>query len=581
MPVFVLAAACFLFPYGGVAQVETGSAHPHVSPGAVPGSRELQGAKDSVQRSVQSVTAAYNLPLVVINTNGQEIPDDPRIQAEMKIIDNGTGNPNMQFDTPNVYDGYISIERRGESSSGFPKKSWSLELQLEDGTNNNVSIMGFPEENDFVLYAPYSDKTFMRNVLVYTLYLQMGHWAPRCRFVEVLLNGDYRGIYVLMEKIKRDEDRVDIDKIEDADITDPEITGGYIMRRDKTTGMEPYEYWKSPVDQVFYEPLTYQYFDPDYYELNEAQRTYIRGYMEEFDEMMSGPDFDDPVNGYRSWIDVSSFIDMMIINEFSKGLDAYMFSTYFFKQNDADGGKLFAGPPWDYNISLYNVNYGWDNNIPYVHSWVYDNWSRVYWWARLMEDEDFEWEVFCRWDELRQGVLSDEYLEAFIDHNVSYLGAAVSRNFTKFPILGIYVWPNYEWPNTYHEEIENMKNWIEGRLQWIDGEWGGVCESVGDDAQVIDPPEAEGVVLRLRPNPTDMRDVTAELKHADGGSPIRINLFDTRGNLVYAATIDRPEPACQLIRLPDLSYLSDGIYLLRVSDERGVLATERIVKQGR
>jgi len=528
-----------------------------------------------------NIQAAYNLPLVVINTNGQEIPDEPRIQAEMRIIDNGTGNLNKQFDTPNVYDGYISIERRGESSSGFPKKSYSLELQLEDGSNNNVSIMGFPEENDFVLYAPYSDKTFMRNVLVYSLYLQMDHWAPGCRFVEVLLNGDYRGIYVLMEKIKRDENRVDIDKIEDADVTDPEITGGYIMRRDKTNGMEPYEYWKSPVEQVYYEPLTYQYFDPDYYELNEAQRTYIRGYMQEFDEMMSGPDFDDPDFGYRSWIDVGSFIDMMIINEFSKGLDAYMFSTYFFKQNDADGGKLFAGPPWDYNISLYNVNYGWDNNIPYVHSWVYDNWSRVYWWARLMEDEDFEWEVLCRWEELRHGILSNEYLEAFIDNTATYLGAAVSRNFTKFPILGTYVWPNYEWPNTYHEELVNMKNWIEGRLHWIDGEWGGVCEYVGDDAEVIAPDAAAGVVLRVRPNPTDMRDVIAELKNAEGVSPVRVDLFDVNGALVYSGEFDVPAGGYAAIRLPDLSSLPDGIYFFRVSGDRGVLATERIVKQGR
>ncbi len=525
-----------------------------------------------------SVAAAYNLPLVVLDTDGEAIPDEPRIQATMKIISNGPGELNKRFDTPNVYDGYISIEQRGESSAGFPKKSYSLELQLEDGTNNNVSILDLPAENDFVLYAPYSDKTFMRNVLVYKLFREMDNWAPKTRFVEVILNGDYRGIYVLMEKIKRDENRVDIDKLDATDVSEPEITGGYILRRDKTNGMESYEYWKSPVEQIYYEPLTYQYFDPDYYELTEAQRTYIRNYMQEFDEMMSSPDFNDPETGYPATIDVKSFIDMMIINEFSKGLDCYMFSTYFYKQNDEDGGKFFAGPPWDYNISLFNVNYGYDHNIPYVHSWVYDNWSRVYWWARLMEDEDYEWEVLCRWEELRHGILDYTYLENYIDNTAAYLGDAINRNFQKFPILGTYIWPNKEWPPTYSGELNNMKSWIEGRLNWIDGEWGDVCEYVGDVDQVIEPSDETGITLRVMPNPTDMHRLSAELKNIQQNDRLKVELFDIRGTLVHAFSIEQPDPNYEMIRFPDLTYLNDGLYLLRVSGQQGVLATSRIVK---
>jgi len=528
-----------------------------------------------------SVAVAYNLPLVVINTYGEEIPDEPRIRAWMKIINNGPDALNKQYDTPNDYDGYINIEQRGESSAGFPKKSYSLELQLADSSNNNVSILDLPAENDFVLYAPYSDKTFMRNVLVYKLFSEMDNWAPRTRFVEVILNGDYRGIYVLMEKIKRDENRVDIDKLDSTDISEPDITGGYLLRRDKTTGMEPYEYWRSPVEQIYYEPLTYQYFDPDYYELTEAQRKYIRDYMQEFDEMMSGPDFNDPEKGYPAYIDVKSFIDMMIVNEFSKGLDCYMFSTYFYKANDEDGGKFYAGPPWDYNISLFNVNYGYDHNIPYVHSWVYDNWSRVYWWARLMEDEDYEWEVLCRWEELRHGILAYDYLENFIDNTAATLGDAITRNFQKFPILGTYVWPNKEWPNTYSEELQNMKSWIEGRLNWMDGEWGGVCEYTGVEEQVILPDEENRFVLRVRGNPTNMQHLSAELKNIPQCDRVSVELFDVRGTLVYSAAVEQPGTAYELIRFPDLSGLSDGIYLLRLSGAGRVLATERIVKNSR
>ena len=528
----------------------------------------------------KALFSAFNLPLVVINTSGQAIPDEPRIVASMKIINNGPDQLNHQFDTPNEYDGKISIERRGESSAGLPKKSYSLELQNADGTNNNVSILGLPVENDFVLYAPYNDKTFMRNVLVYKLYGEMGNWAPRTKYVEVILNSEYRGIYVLVEKIKRDENRVDIDKLESTDLNYPEITGGYLMRRDKTSDMEPFEYWKSPVQQIYYEPLTYQYFDPDYYELEETQRTYIRDYMQQFDEMMSGPDFDHPDYGYSAYIDQESFIDMLIINEFSKGLDCYMFSSYFYKQNDADGGKLFAGPPWDYNISMFNVNYGYDNNIPYVHSWVYDNWSRIYWWQRLMEDEDFEWEVLCRWEELRHGILAKDNLFSFIDGTAEYLGDAISRNFETYPILGKYVWPNQEWPNTYSQELNNLKDWIEGRLNWVDGEWGDVCEYVGTEDEIIIGGITE-LEVRIRPNPSNLSNTYLDIKSESGFSSLGIEIFDINGRLIYTETDNAPDNNFNVYSLPDLSYLSEGIYLVRVLNGAELIHSEKLIKNNR
>jgi hypothetical protein len=529
----------------------------------IPGDNKASSNKEEAQLAYST----FNLPLIVINTSGKDIPDEPRIRAGMKIINNGPGEFNQMFDTPNEYDGYISIERRGESSAGLPKKSYSLELQNADETNNNVSILGLPVENDFVLYAPYNDKTFMRNVLVYKLYLEMGNWAPRTRYVELILNGDYRGIYVLIEKIKRDENRVDIDKLGPTDLSDPEITGGYLLRRDKTNDMEPFEFWKSPVKQIYYEPLTYQYFDPDYYELQEEQRTYIRDYMQEFDEMMSGPDFNDPDHGYPAYIDVESFIDMLIVNEFSKGLDCYMFSTYFYKQNDADGGKFFAGPPWDYNISLFNVNYGYD-----------DNWSRIYWWQRLMEDEDFEWEVLCRWEELRHGILKKDYLDSFIDGTAEYLGDAIVRNFEKFPILGKYVWPNKEWPPTYSQEISNLKSWIDGRLDWVDGEWGDVCEYTGKKDEKIEE-AAPGLEVRIRPNPSDLSNTYLDIKSESQFTSLSIEIFDVNGRLIYKTTDPFADSNYNVYKLPDLSYVSEGIYLVRILNGMELIHSEKLIKK--
>ena len=183
----------------------------------------------------QSFTSS-NLPLVVINTNGQAIVDDPKIIANMGIIWNGPGNRNSLSDPMNNYNGKIAIEIRGSSSQMFPKKGYGFETRATDLSDIDVSLLGMPEENDWVLYAPYTDKTMIRDVLTYTLDASLGHWSPRCRYVELFLNGNYQGVYVLIEKIKRNKTRVDIAKLTLTDNVGEDLTGGYIVKIDKTTG---------------------------------------------------------------------------------------------------------------------------------------------------------------------------------------------------------------------------------------------------------------------------------------------------------------------------------------------------------
>jgi len=418
-----------------------------------------------------SVTG-YNLPLMLINTNGRTIPDEPPIIADMGLVSNGNGKGNFEDDPPNEYSGRIIIERRGESSYGFAKRSYRIELQKEDGSNNNVSLLGLPEENDFVLYGPYSDKTMIKNVLAYALYRRTGRWAPRTRYIEVILNNEYQGVYVLTEKLKRDKNRVDIDRLDSEDTSAVDISGGYILRRDKTDGVPAEAWWRSPVNQPYHERMWYQYFDPGYEELTPEQTKYIRDWMKGFDEVMSATEFDNSRDGYRKYIDVQSFIDMMFINEITKGIDNYLFSTYFYKENDEDGGQLVAGPPWDYNLGYGNLDYGDDWNAKESYGWCYTQGSRVYWFERLMEDSVYQSQVYCRWAEFRENIFSDESVMAFIDSCVTVLGDAVARNFRRYPTLGQYVWPAIEpYPTTYEGEIENLKTWLLARLSWMDSQW--------------------------------------------------------------------------------------------------------------
>lgn len=206
---------------------------------------------------------ASNLPIIVINTNGQFIPDDPKIIAHMGIIDNGVGQVNSISDPFNNYDGRIAIELRGESSQSFPKKSYSIETQTSTGANFNAALLGIPAENDWVLYAPYTDKTMMRDVLAYQLGRDFGKYAPRTRFAEVVINDDYQGVYVLIERIKRDNNRVDIATLQPSDVSGDEITGGYILRVDKLDGNDYPGWTATPTPMLAGEnDITFQYFDP-------------------------------------------------------------------------------------------------------------------------------------------------------------------------------------------------------------------------------------------------------------------------------------------------------------------------------
>ena len=163
--------------------------------------------------NVVSFTSS-NLPIVVINTHGQQIPDDYKIIADMGIIYNGEGVRNNLTDPFNNYNGKIGIEIRGSSSQMFPKKQYAVETKDANGNDLDVSLLGFPPEEDWILYAPYNDKSLIRDVLVYKLANDMGRYASRSKFCELVLNGEYMGIYVLFEKIKRDANRVNIKKME-------------------------------------------------------------------------------------------------------------------------------------------------------------------------------------------------------------------------------------------------------------------------------------------------------------------------------------------------------------------------------
>jgi subtilisin-like proprotein convertase family protein len=424
-----------------------------------------------------------DIPIVVINTWGQNIVDDPKVTAHMGIIDNGYGNRNYLTDNYNAYSGSIGIELRGSSSQMFPKKSYGLETRDAAGNDSDAVILGMPSESDWCLIANYSDKTMMRNWLAYNFSSFLGHYATRTRYCELLLNGEYQGVYMFTEKIKRDSNRVNIAKLDPTEISGDDLTGGYIFKIDKQTGGGG-DGWTSsfpPMSTTQGQTVYFQYEYPKAEDIVQQQKDYIQAYVDSFETALNSVDLADTITGYRHYIGVNSFIDYFIIDEISKNVDGYRLSTFLHKDKESKGGKLHIGPAWDYDLAWWNAGYcGGDDNT----GWAYkfgdvcpdDWWQLPNWWHRMMLDTNFTGKLKCRWEYLRTNILDTINIFHYVDSVASYINEGQTRNFEKWPILGMYVWPNpAPYATTYSGEIDALKKWIRTRLAWLDDSMPGNC----------------------------------------------------------------------------------------------------------
>jgi hypothetical protein len=353
----------------------------------------------------------------------------------------------------------------------FPKKSYAVETRDSLGNNLNASLLGLPEENDWILYAPYTDKTMLRDILTYKIGRDLEHYASRFRFCEVVLNGDYQGVYVLLEKIKRDRNRVDIRSMLPSYISGDELTGGYIIKIDKYDG-SLVGGWNSqfPPYPGAWQQINYQYHYPDPVEIVPEQQAYIQGYIFQFESLMNSPLHRDPFSGYYDMVNVPSFVDFFLVSELGKNVDSYRLSTFMYKDRDSEGGQLTMGPLWDFNLAFGNADYyngwytsGWQLNV----SITGDYWQNPFWWYKLLADPVFMNQTARRWYELRQDVLSTGTLLAFIDSCTVVLDEAQNRNYLRWPILGTYVWPNWYVGQTYQDEITFLKTWLQNRIGWM------------------------------------------------------------------------------------------------------------------
>lgn len=423
-----------------------------------------------------------NLPLLVVQPAGSSIPQGTRVPVFVTAIEPFRGRAAI-LGTPS-HTGMGSMEVRGQSSTGFPKKQYNLELNDAAGLDVEVPLLGLPAESDWVLNGPYTDKSLLNNFLTFELHEQMGHYAVRRRFVEVFIDQsrerlryptDYKGIYVLLEKIKIDNNRVDVARLGSANNSEPEITGGYIFKKDKD----------SPGDRNFstrggsgFSAQSLKYHDPKPDEITTAQQAWLRNHLIALEETLYATDWLTRTGErhYSHYIDVPSFVDNHWIVEFAKQIDGYRLSNHFHKER---GGKVNMDPIWDWNLSFGNADY--------LDGWIASGWyypligqDGHIWLRRLISgttngysqngDPDFNQAIADRWSVLRTNILSSANVLARVDEIAAYLDEAKDREFARWSRLNSYVWPNpgiYIQP-TYERIIANKKQWIDSRYNWID-----------------------------------------------------------------------------------------------------------------
>ncbi len=516
-----------------------------------------------------------NLPIVVINTNGQEIVDAVKITADMGIIYNGEGVRNYLSDPFNNYNGKIGIEIRGSSSQQFPKKQYAVETRDSFGADLKVSLLGFPKESDWILFAPYNDKSLMRDVLAYRIASDMGRYASRSKFCEVVLNGDYAGVYVLLEKIKRDANRVNIKKLESPDTSGTAVTGGYIIKIDKTDG-EGNDGWYSNFlpfsersDHIFYQ---YHYPKPE--DIVQQQKTFIQNKILHFETVMKyALNIADPITGYPAYINEDSFVDFILANEVTKNVDAYRLSTFLYKNRDDIDSKIYAGPVWDFNIAFGNADYyegwktdGWQiellsefQNIPDWESFL-----TPFWWKKLFEDSAIRNKIYLRWQNLRSNSLATTKVLSYVDSLVTLLDEAKTRNFERWPVLGQYVWPNPFVGNTYQEEINYLKSWIIERLNWLDQNMVG--EPTGVDLENHLSPN-NYALLQNYPNPFNPSTKIIWQSSVNGWQSLKI--YDILGNEIVTLVNEYKPAGKYEITFNAKEYaLPSGIYFCKYQVEK-------------
>ncbi len=416
-----------------------------------------------------------NLPIIKIETSGQKIPGTPIIRdgeiVAYETTANGQTNITASFEvidiqknTSNLVDketikSLAQISYRGNSSRHFDKKSYSIKLVSKEGTENKKELLGMSAHDEWVLNGPFLDRSLIRNYLALNISGEIMEYAPNVRYSEVYLDNEYQGIYLLMERISKSEERINIQKPEDnSNITD------YIVRLDRESKsdekLDNYSYYTYKLDVAAFDVLY-----PGLSNITEGRKKYIEDDISKMEKSIYSYDLLDNKKGYNEYIDADAFAEFFIINEFFGNVDAGRFSTYYYKTNK-DKIKPVV---WDFNNAFNNyIDYEKEESgFSLIDQPIFNV---------LIKDEKFIDTVVNKYRELRKSSLNERYLLNYIEETDLWLGESINRNYTKWGYVfdlsnydGLtYLTPVNRNPTSHDEAIDQLKMFIIRRGDWMD-----------------------------------------------------------------------------------------------------------------
>lgn len=424
--------------------------------------------------TVESSVFSTHLPLLEISTGGVEIPGrayydkenglahmittaqdgSDRILAQLDVVDHEE-TYNHADDEPTLSSG-IEIHVRGRSSRFFDKPGYALRLMCEDGTNNPQPLLGMDAHHEWVLHGPFLDQTLMRNYMWYNIGGEIMDYAPNVRFCELILNGEYQGVYVLLENLTAGADGARLPLSVSAKRNTfngylLQLNGGMATNRPVTNQFSYYAKRSEWQMEIVYPGLS---------SITEEMATAISKDFSDFEKALYSFDYDEE-EGYKKYIDVESFIDYFLLNELTCNYDVGALSTYMAKSVD---GK--------YRMYLWDMNSCCDNYQEQAMNRRGFELQGGLWFNMLFKDEEFTDALISRYRQLRESFFDLEYLCGYIDDVAAYLGPAVERN---YEVWGYTFADDYNFLSpperelhSYGEALEQMKDFLRERIAWMD-----------------------------------------------------------------------------------------------------------------
>ena len=411
-----------------------------------------------------------NLPTVVIHTANNQEPYDKEHEIDCYISIISNNGTTLVADT-------ATIRERGNASRTFPKKPYRIKFA------HKQQVLGSPAKaKKWTLINNYGDKTLMRNQLAFELSRRFGMpYTPFCQYVDVVLNGDYKGTYQLCDQIEVRKNRVDITEMTPQDNSGEALTGGYLFEVDAYAEDEPNK------NGVFYSTYgtPFSIKSPDEDSITTQQKNYIRS---QYNQMETD-------NGWKQKLDLKTFLRHFLVGEVSGNTDTY-WSVYMYKHRSND--TIYVGPCWDFDLAFDNDNrtYPVNNRTDYIYR---SGGSSVGYMRSLVDkivvyDAGAKQQLKDLWAQIRQSGFTEESMLDYINEQAQMLEQSQRLNFTRWKILSQCVHLNPSARGSYQAEVDVVRRYMRNRIAWMDNKLGFDVSTLGTET-VEEQPKAVKILV--------------------------------------------------------------------------------------